>query len=36
MPTYGPNFKNAIKKDDLFWADYRDELFNRFNSWLAQ
>ena len=36
MPTYGPNFKTAIKKDDLFWADYRDELFNRFNAWLAK
>ncbi|MDX1593418.1 MAG: extracellular solute-binding protein [Gammaproteobacteria bacterium] len=36
MPTYGPNFKTAIPKNDLFWADYRDELFNRFNAWLAQ
>ncbi len=36
MPTYGPNFANAIQKDDLFWADYRDELFNRFNAWLAK
>jgi len=35
MPTYGPNFKTAIAKDDEFWADYGDELTERFNSWLA-
>lgn len=35
MPTYGPNFENAIAKDDLFWADHLDELTERFNAWLA-
>lgn len=36
MPTYGPNFENAIPKNDEFWADYGDELSERFNAWLAQ
>ena len=36
MPTYGPNFKNPIKKDIEFWADYKDELVEKFNAWLAQ
>lgn len=36
MPTYGPNFKTAVKKDNEFWADNRDELFERFNAWLAR
>ena len=35
MPTYDPNFQNAIAKDDLFWADHLDELTERFNAWLA-
>jgi len=35
MPTYGPNFEAAIPKDDVFWADYGDELNARFNAWLA-
>lgn len=36
MPTYGPNFATAIQKDDEFWADYSDELNQRFDAWLAQ
>lgn len=36
MPTYGPNFKTALPKDDEFWADHLDELSERFNAWLAQ
>ncbi|WP_163577530.1 extracellular solute-binding protein [Halomonas faecis] len=36
MPTYGPNFATAIPKDDEFWADYNDELTQRFDAWLAQ
>ena len=36
MPTYGPNFETAISKNNEFWADYRDELFERFNAWLAR
>lgn len=36
MPTYGPNFKTALPKDDEFWADHLDELTERFNAWLAQ
>lgn len=35
MPTYEPNFRTAIAKDDEFWADYLDELTERFNAWLA-
>ncbi|MDR5905770.1 extracellular solute-binding protein [Franzmannia qiaohouensis] len=36
MPTYEPNFATAIQKDDEFWADYLDELSQRFDAWLAQ
>ncbi|SDJ47598.1 extracellular solute-binding protein [Billgrantia gudaonensis] len=36
MPTYGPNFETALQKDDLFWADFSDELTQRFDAWLAQ
>jgi putative spermidine/putrescine transport system substrate-binding protein len=36
MPTYEPNFATALQKDDLFWADYNDELTQRFNAWLSQ
>ena len=36
MPTYGPNFATAIQKNDEFWADYGDELNQRFNAWLAR
>ena len=36
MPTHEPNFATALQKDDLFWADYNDELTQRFNAWLSQ
>ena len=36
MPTYGPNFKTAISKDIQFWADYKDELVEKFTAWLAK
>ncbi|MGQ4878850.1 extracellular solute-binding protein [Billgrantia sp. LNSP4103-1] len=36
MPTYESNFATAIPKDDEFWADYSDELTQRFDAWLAQ
>ncbi|WP_281662084.1 extracellular solute-binding protein [Halomonas sp. Alg239-R46] len=36
MPTHEPNFETALQKDDLFWADYNDELTQRFNAWLSQ
>ena len=36
MPTYGPNFKTALAKNDEFWADHLDELTERFNAWLAR
>ncbi len=36
MPTYGPNFKTALHKNDEFWADHLDELTERFNAWLAK
>ncbi|MCP4994021.1 MAG: extracellular solute-binding protein [Gammaproteobacteria bacterium] len=36
MPTYGPNFATAIAKNNEFWADYGDELTERFNAWLAR
>ena len=36
MPTFGPNFKTALHKNDEFWADHLDELTERFNAWLAK
>ena len=36
MPTYGPNFENAVLKNDEFWADHLDELSERFAAWVAQ
>lgn len=36
MPTYPPNFKTPIPKDNEFWADNNDELTQRFDAWLAQ
>lgn len=36
MPTAPENFKNALQNDFEFWADYQDELNERFNAWLAQ
>lgn len=36
MPTAPANFKNAVQNNFEFWADYQDELNERFNSWLAK
>ncbi len=36
MPTYPDNFAAALPKNDEFWADYSDELTERFNAWLAR
>ncbi|MFD1883017.1 ABC transporter substrate-binding protein [Paracoccus pacificus] len=33
VPT--AHLENAIESDSEFWSTYRDELFERFNSWLA-
>jgi putative spermidine/putrescine transport system substrate-binding protein len=30
------NFGNALKKDNQFWADYGDQLKQRFEVWLAR
>ncbi|WP_193183571.1 polyamine ABC transporter substrate-binding protein [Nisaea sediminum] len=35
MPTAPANFKNPLQNDFGFWADYGDELNERFNAWLA-
>lgn len=35
MPTAPGNFKNPLQNDFEFWADYGDELNERFNAWLA-
>lgn len=34
VPT--AHLENAIESDSEFWSTYRDELFARFNSWLAK
>ena len=36
IPTAPANFKNAVQNNFEFWADYQDELNERFNSWLAK
>lgn len=36
MPTNPDNFENALQNDFEFWADYQDELNERFAAWLAQ
>ena len=36
MPTAPGNFKNALQNNFEFWADYQDELNERFNAWLAK
>jgi putative spermidine/putrescine transport system substrate-binding protein len=36
MPTAPDNFKNALQNDYEFWADFADELNEKFNVWLAQ
>ncbi len=35
MPTAPENMTNALVNDDLFWADFQEELSERFNTWLA-
>jgi putative spermidine/putrescine transport system substrate-binding protein len=35
MPTAPENTTNALVNDFDFWADYQDELDERFNAWLA-
>ena len=35
MPTAPNNFATAVQNDFEFWADYQDELNERFNAWLA-
>jgi len=35
MPTAPDNFKNPLQNNFEFWADYSDELTERFNAWLA-
>ncbi len=35
MPTSPENFKTALQNDFEFWADFNDELNERFNSWLV-
>lgn len=35
IPTAPANMKNALAGDAEFWADYQDELNERFNAWLA-
>ncbi|MBZ8132495.1 extracellular solute-binding protein [Afifella sp. IM 167] len=36
MPTNPENFKTAVQFNTEFWADYGDQLEERFNAWLAQ
>ncbi len=36
MPTAPENFRTAVQNDFEFWADYQDELNERFNAWLAK
>jgi len=36
MPTWPDNLKTVVWQDVEFWADYLDELNERFNAWLAE
>lgn len=36
MPTADAHFKQALKRNDEFWAEYRDELNERFSAWLVK
>jgi len=36
LPTYEPNFRNALQNDAQWWADHLDALNVRFNAWLAR
>lgn len=35
IPTAPDNLTNALAADAEFWADYEDELNERFTAWLA-
>ena len=36
MPTTPERLAKGLQNDYEFWADYNDELEQRFNAWLAQ
>jgi putative spermidine/putrescine transport system substrate-binding protein len=36
IPTAPENFRTALQSDFEFWADYHDELKERFDAWLAE
>lgn len=36
IPTHPDNYETAIVLDNDFWVDYRDELAERFASWIIQ
>ncbi len=36
MPTAPANSKNTIYKNNVFWADHKDELSEKFEAWLAK
>lgn len=36
LPTSKAHFANALKRDDDFWGEYRDELNVRFSAWLIK
>lgn len=36
LPNTPDHMTNAFITDPVFWANHRDELFERFNSWLAR
>lgn len=36
MPTNPKHLKNVLENDFEWWADYEDEMTDRFNTWLAK
>ena len=36
MPTYPDNFRKGLESNYEWWADYEDEMTDRFNTWLAK
>ena len=36
LPTSPQNFKHALRRNDIFWAEHIDELNERFAAWLAK
>ena len=36
MPTAPENFRTALQSDFEFWADYQEDLTERFDTWLAE